>query len=509
MKEQESQPIKLSFLTNVNYQILMVIIQRVSGLLINVLLVKFLAPQSFGIFALFQRLAETTTSVYRVGLPASSQVLIASPIDKGEKNYDQGSLVGSALILNFIIIILGTTFLLFFKDYASEQIYQQPSIQPWILCLIIFCLFQAFENTLDGILKGFNRFKKLGLFNSYIAIPYLILVPIFTWLFSLKGAIYIITLFQIVRTLFYVIFTLKELKIVEVVINFKEFYSSSLAHLKIALPFYLPYLILAPVTIYLLSLLTDQDGLESMAYLKILVSIGTIIFSIPNAIVAVFLTRFAEEEDYSEDKKDLNHLFALNLKLVWLFSIVSSLIVVSVLPIIISFLFGNEYESILKMIPYYLPTITLINMFNIFAYAFLARKKANSVMLMHIVFGVSWYFVGIYLIPSLGLTGYLISEFFSFLLAVIAAILSYHHLFKPFLGFYESLIKMFLAMLAIFTFAFYFNSVDEIIYRVFIFGSSCLVLLVLFWFFFLDSREKSSITVVTLGFMKKLKFLNK
>lgn len=509
MKEQESQPIKLSFLTNVNYQILMVIIQRVSGLLINVLLVKFLTPQSFGIFALFQRLAETTTSVYRVGLPASSQVLIASPIDKDEKNYDQGSLVGSALILNFIVIIIGTSFLLFFKDFASEQIYQQPSIKPWILCLIIFCLFQAFENTFDGILKGFNRFKKLGLFNSYIAIPYLILVPIFTWLFSLKGAIYIITLFQIVRTLFYVIFTLKELKIVEVVINFKEFYSSSFAHLKIALPFYLPYLILAPVTIYLLSLLTDQDGLESMAYLKILMSIGTIIFAIPNAIVAVFLSRFAEEEDYSEDQKDLNHLFALNLKLVWLFSIVSSLIVVSVLPIIISFLFGNEYESILVMIPYYLPTITLLNMFNIFSYAFLARKKANSVMLMHIVFGIIWYFLGTYSIPSLGLTGYLISEVLSYFLAVIAAILSYHLLFKPSLGFYASLIKMFLAMLAIFTFAFYFNSIDEIIDRVFVFGSSCLVLLILFWFFFLDSREKSSITIVILGFMEKLRFLHK
>ena len=106
MTEQRSQSNKLSFLTNVNYQILMVIIQRVSGLVINVLLVKFLAPQSFGVFALFQRLVETTTSVYRLGLQASSQVLIASPIDKEEKHYDKGSLVGSALALNFIIIIL-------------------------------------------------------------------------------------------------------------------------------------------------------------------------------------------------------------------------------------------------------------------------------------------------------------------------------------------------------------------------------------------------------------------
>tara|TARA_B100000963_G_scaffold361806_1_gene399814 strand:+ start:19507 stop:21036 length:1530 start_codon:yes stop_codon:yes gene_type:complete len=509
MKDHEPQKNKLSFLTNVNYQILMVIVQRLSGLLLNVLLVKFLAPQSFGIFALFQRLAETTTSVYRIGLPASSQVLIASPIDKSIKNYDQGSLIGSALTLNFIIIVLGTFFLLFFKDFASEQIYQQPSIKPWILCLIIFCLFQALENTIDGILKGFNRFKKLGLFNSYIAFPYLILVPIFTWLFSLKGAIYIITFFQVVRTVFYAIFMLSELKIVDIKMNFKEFYSSAIDHLKIALPFYLPYLILAPVTIYLLSLLTDQDGLESMAYLKILVSIGTIIFAIPNAIVAVFLTRFAEEEDYSEDKKDLNRLFALNLKLVWLFSIISSLILVSVLPIIISILFGDEYKSILEMIPYYLPTITLLNMFNIFSYAFLARKNANSVMLMHVVFGIAWYFLGIYLIPSLGLTGYLISEVFSYFLAVVAAIMSYHFFFKPSIGFYESLTKIFLAMLAIFILAFYFNGVGEIIYRVLIFGSSCLVLLVLFWFLFLDSREKGSIYSVSLGFIKKLKFSDK
>ena len=504
MSKERTGASKLSFLTNVNYQILMVMIQRISGFLINIILVKFLTPQSFGIFSLFQRLAETTTSVYRLGLSASSQVLIAAPEDKKNK-YDKGSLIGSALGLNLAIIFVGTTFLIFFKDFASEEVFQQPSIKPWILCLILFCLFQAFENVLEGIIKGFSSFKRLGIFNSYIAILFLVFVPIFTWLFSLKGAIYIITFFQAFRTLVYIYFTLDNIRLSEIRINFKNFFSSCLAHMKIALPFYAPTLILAPVTIYLLSVLTVTAGLEAMAYLKILISLGMIVFSIPNAITAVFISRFAEEQDYSKDKKNLNFLFTLNLKLVWIFSIISSLILIAVLPLIIGYLFGDEYETIIKIFPYYLPTITLVNLINIFSSAFLARQKAISAMIINIIMGFCWLLLGPNLISTFGLTGYLISEFLSYLLAFIFAIILYHTHFTPLSNFYNSVMKIALIMAIIFMPVFYLNNIPEIIYRILIFGSLCIFVLALFWFFLLNNREKSTITYVLLDLTRKLK----
>ena len=74
MPEDTLKTNKKSFMINVNYQVLMVLIQRVSGFLINIILVQLLTPQNFGLFSLCQRLAETTTSVYRLGLNASSQV---------------------------------------------------------------------------------------------------------------------------------------------------------------------------------------------------------------------------------------------------------------------------------------------------------------------------------------------------------------------------------------------------------------------------------------------------
>ena len=314
MSEERAETNKKSFIINVNYQVLMVLIQRMSGFLINIIMVQLLTPQNFGLFSLFQRLAETTTAVYRLGLSVSSQVLIAAP---EEDKHDKGSLIGSALSLNLVIIFLGTTFLIVFSDFASEEVYQQTSIKPWLFCLILFCFFQAFENILEGIMKGFSAFKSLGLFNSYIAILFLFFIPVFTWLFSLKGAIYIVTFFQVLRTTFYVIFTYNNIRLARIRLNLKNFYSSSFTHLKIALPFYLPTLITAPVSIYLLSILTTEEGLESLAYLKILVSLGMIAFSIPNAMVGVFLSRFAEEKDYLDDKENLNYLFSLNLKLVW------------------------------------------------------------------------------------------------------------------------------------------------------------------------------------------------
>ena len=90
-------------------------------------MVQLLTPQNFGLFFFFQRLAETTTAVYRLGLSASSQVLIAAP---DEDEHDKGSLIGSALTLNLFVILVGTIFLIVFRDFASEEVYQQTSIKP-------------------------------------------------------------------------------------------------------------------------------------------------------------------------------------------------------------------------------------------------------------------------------------------------------------------------------------------------------------------------------------------
>ncbi len=503
MPEETLKTNKKSFMINVNYQVLMVLIQRVSGFLINIIMVQLLTPQSFGLFSLFQRLAETTTSVYRLGLSASSQVLIAAPEQDNHK-LDKGSLIGSALSLNLVIIFLGTTFLIFFSDFASEEIYQQSSIKPWLFCLILFCFFQAFENILEGIIKGFSAFKGLGLFNSYVAILFLFFVPVFTWFFSLKGAIYIVTFIQVLRTIFYVLITINNIRLARIRVNLKNFYASSLAHLKIALPFYVPTLILAPVSIYLLAILTTEEGLESMAYLKILVSLGMIVFSIPNAMTAVFISRFAEEKDYIDDKENLNYLFSLNLKLVWLFSMTSSLILIAILPVIIGFLFGDEYQRVLEIAPYYLPTITIINLLNIFSSAFLARQQAISVMIINMVMGLCWILIGPHLIASFGLTGYLIAELLSFLLSLIAAILLYRHFFMPLSSFYNSTLIISVIMTIVFMSVFYLNNIPEIIYRVMIFGFLCLVLLVLFWFFLLIDRERSRMVGIILEL--RLKF---
>ena len=504
MSEEREEPYKKSFLINVNYQVLMILIQRISGFLINIILVQLLTPQNFGLFSLFQRLAETTTSVYRLGLSGSSQVLIAAPEEDKDK-YDKGSLIGSALSLNLVIIFLGTTFLIFFSDFASEEVYQQSSIKPWLFCLILFCLFQAFENTLEGIIKGFSAFKRLGLFNSYIAILFLIFIPIFTWLFSLKGAIYIVTFFQVLRTTFYVMYTYNNIKLARIKVNLKNFYSSSIAHFKIAFPFYLPTLIIAPVSIYLLSILTTEEGLESLAYLKILVSLGMIAFSIPNAVVAVFVSRFAEEKDSLDVKENLNYLFSLNLKLVWLFSMTSSLILIAIMPVIIGFLFGDEYQKVLEIAPYYLPTITIINLLNIFGSAFLARQHGLSSMTINLVMGFCWILIGPYLIYSFGLTGYLVAELLSFLLSFLTAVILYRYLFSPVFSFYSSTFIMTLIMAMMFVLAFYLNNIPEIAYRVLIFGSLCIVLLALFWFFLLNNKERSRINSMFLEFRLKIK----
>jgi O-antigen/teichoic acid export membrane protein len=480
---------KVSFFSNVNYQILMVILQRLSGLIVNIILAKLLTPQNFGIFALFQRLCETTTSVFRFGLSLSSQVLVAEPESKELHSARKGSLIGTALLVNLIIIFLGSIFLVTFRDYASQDLFQQESISPWLYCLVIFCFFQAFENVLEGILRGFSRFKILGLFNSYVAIGFLVAAPVFTSFFSLKGAIYIVTFIQFIRTIIYVYYTYKALGEEKVAINIKDFIQSLRSHFKIAAPFYAPTLIAAPVSLLLLSFLTEAGGLESMAFLKISVSLGMIVQAIPAAITSVFLSRFAEEND-SDNKQRLDDLFLMNIKIVWILSILSSLAILAVLPVIVGYLFGGQYVDVIKSAPYYLPTITIVNIYNIVTSALLARKFANSVMFSNIFCISLWFILGSYLIPTFSLNGYFLTELCGFFLGLVISLTLYVRYLKPNKGFYSTMIKILVINIILFSSFFYLNEVLLIINRIFIFGALGLIILTLSWFSLINKSEK-------------------
>ncbi len=480
---------RVSSFSNASYMILMVFLQRLSGLVVNIVLANLLMPATFGIFALFQRLCDTTSSVFRFGLTISTQVLVAEPESKELLSTSKGSLIGAALLTNLIIIFLGSIYLVVFRDSVSQDLFQQESIKPWIYCLVIFCFFQAFENALEAILKGFGRFKIVGLFNSFIAIIFLIVAPIFVAFFSLKGAIYMYSFIQFLRAVFSIYYTYRTLGEEEITININNFIQSLRSHFVIAAPYYAPTLIAAPVSVILLSLLTKAGGLESMAFLKICVSMGMIVQVIPGAITTVFLSRFAEE-DNSDNQGKLDDLFLMNIKIVWIFSILSSLALLAILPAIVGYLFGGQYVDVIKSAPYYLPTVTLVVLYNIVTSALLARKFANSVMLSNIFCISLWFLVGSYLIPIFSLNGYFITELCGIFLGLLASLTFYVRYLNPDKGFYSTMIKIFIFSFLLFSSFFYLNEVLLIINRILIFGILALIVLFFSWFSLINKSEK-------------------
>ena len=508
MSEERTETNKLPFITNVNYQVLMVTVQRISGFLVNILMVQFLTPQSFGVFSLFQRLCEQTTQFLRVGLSISTQVLVASTDTHEQKTSPKGSLIGAALLINFIAIIFGALFLIIFRDFISEELFQQPSIKPWMYCLILFCVFQALSNILEGVIKGLNQFKIFGLFNSYLALVFCILVPIFTAFFSLKGAIYMITFIKIMETLIYIFFTLQTVGKEKIKININNFYNSTQEHLKIAAPFYAPTLVSAPVMVFLYKLLTEHGGLESMAYLKIMVSIGTIVLVIPTAINTVFLSRFAGENELDQTKNNLEALFLLNFKVICVLSILVSLATLSILPVLIGYLFGSglgSYEAVISSAPYFFPTLTVINLYNLTTSALLARKNANTVMISNLMVSLSWFLAGMILIPSFAFNGYLLTELLGFFCGLIISIFLFSRVFEISSKLYKVFFKILILGLVVFSLVFYLNEILRIFYRVLVFGGTGFLCLILFWKYFFIKDEKDRLLLICNDIIIKLK----
>ncbi|MDB9770279.1 hypothetical protein OAB98_04960 [Gammaproteobacteria bacterium] len=489
-----------NFINNGVYMGAMNIISRASGLILNIFLVRMLTPDGFGVFALFQNLMEKITGIIRVGgLETSTHVLVATSDERNNK--PTPSLLSVPLLFRLIFCLIFAALFLIFPSYMATNILKQPALIPYMHFFVFTCVAGSIEVLCEGVLKGLNLFKSLSKINVAFALFLLLLMPSMTYFYSLTGAIFAFTFCTVSRSSAIISIALIQSRRVGYVFSFHNFFGVLLKHLKIGLPTWLPVLIVAPVSIYVISLLTSVAGIDDMAYYRVIVTCGVFIQLIPHSLLPGFITVAANESNQEENIS----FFHLNLKFTIFISVVSCILLLGIMPLFISIVFGSAYALAVKFFLIYAITMVVINCANIFSSFLVAQKYANALLYSNTSKGILFLITGMYLIPLYGLPGFLMAEFIAFLGALIGYIIffgvkiqgtySIKYLLMRIIPF---IIMAILATLAI-------NFIQPVIIRFSVSAISAILLVYVFWKITLLHEERMQLK----NYLEQLPFYKK
>jgi len=407
-----------NFINNGVYMGAMNIISRASGLILNIFLVRMLTPDGFGVFALFQNLMEKITAIIRVGaFETSTHVLVATSDERNIK--PTPSLLSVPFLIRISFCLIFAALFLIFPTYIAVNILKQPVLIPYMHFFVFTCVAGAIEVLCEGVLKGLNLFKSLSKINVAFALFLLLLMPPMTYFYSLTGAIFAFTFCVVARSSAIISIAVIQSRSAGYTFSLHNFFNILLKHLKIGLPTWLPVLIVAPVSIYVISLLTSVAGIDDMAYYRVIVTCGVFIQLIPHSLLPGFITVAANESNQEENSS----FFNLNLKFTIFTSLILSVLLLGIMPLFISIVFGSAYALAVKFFLIYAMTMLVVNCANVFASFLMTQKYANALLYGNTSKGILLLIAGMYLIPLYGLPGFLMAEFIAYLGALIVYII--------------------------------------------------------------------------------------
>lgn len=474
-----------NLLKNGAYIGIMNIVSRASGLILNIFLVRMLTTDSFGLFAIFQRIMEKVSSMLRFGgFEISTHVLFADSKDREIKS--TSSLLSVPLLLRIIFCLIFAVFFLLFPSYIATDILQQSALIPYMNFFVFACIAGAIEVLCEGVLKGLNLFKTISKINIAYALLILFLMPLFTNYYSLTGAIFAFTICLVLRSCSIITLALIESRRLGYTFSLNNFNSVLIKHIKIGLPSWAPVFIIAPASIYVISLLTSVAGIDDMAYYRVIVTCGVFIQLIPHSLMPAFITESANESDSEES----SNFFDFNLKFTILISALVSTLLIGIMPLFISIVFGSAYALAVKFFLIYAFTMIVINCVNLFAGFLVSKKYAYALLFGNTAHGIFLVLVGMYLIPLYGLPGFLVTEFMAYLCSLIIYVIFFSINVKNASAIIYLLIRMLPFVVFLILAILFIDAIQPVVMRFLVSVIGAILISLLFWKTVLSRDEK-------------------
>ncbi|MEL0644028.1 oligosaccharide flippase family protein [Olleya sp. Ti.3.14] len=349
------------------------VIAKGMSLLGAILVARFLQKDLYGEYGTIKSTLTNLAIFSTLGLGYTATKYIAQY--KNEKPELLNTITKFSMKISFVVSTVLAIALLLFANYIASDVLEAPHLTTPLRFVSVWIVFNALTTAQIGILSGFNAFKPMARISTYVGVFAFITSVIFTYVWSLNGALLALLSTQILNWLLNYIEVQKYLPKNQEFVKDKTF-------LKQIIQFSIPvalqeglYALTSWLMILMLLKLSDfgQVGLYSAA-----IQWSVILLFIPGILRNVILTHLSGvSNNQNEHKKILKQTLTIN----FLATFIPFLIIYFLRGFVTSFYgesYGKDLESVLTIS---LLAVVFISLSNVYTQAYMSLGK-NWLMLV-------------------------------------------------------------------------------------------------------------------------------
>ena len=352
------------------------IVSIVCMLLAVILLTRILGTEGFGLYYALLVIPIIVVSFTNLGIRGASIFMI------GQKKYSDDHIVSSVLLILIFTSIIGILL-----SIGAYTIFDEPDYTVLIIGLVVLIIpFRLAIVYIGGVFFGKDEIQKANQFEWSINLINFVLVVILVWWLQmgLLGAVISISVANVVVGLWglYIIFRKFEIRF--------QFHSEIVKKLlKLGIMFSFTFFVVQLNYRLDILLIEKLSTIHEVGIYSLGVHIAEQLWQIPFAISIVLFSRTANLEDQNQITKSTISLARLSFLLIFMLSLVA----LFVAPVIIPFVFGEEFAPSTEILFLMLPGILILVIFRVLSgqlagmgkpqyaiYAFLPALLINIVL---------------------------------------------------------------------------------------------------------------------------------
>jgi len=380
---------------------------------------RIVGPKVFGEYNVIQTTVGLFGTVSGLGLGLAATKLIAEW--KVKDPVKVGDLLGSLYVLSLVISIFVALVFFFSSTFISGSLLNNVNLSSILKLSAVIVIFDAINGVQNGILSGFESFKKIALINFVVGIlstPLIIAGAYYFGLFGLTGMLLVSRFSSVLITRFFLNDVLRKF---DISINYEFSLTKVTPIFKISIPSFLTNMAISPVGWVSTTIFINQPlGYSTLGTYNAANQLRQLVLFLPDSAGKVSIPQLSRE--YGEGRfKD----FRKTVVLTFCFNLVLSLI-----PAIIiyacSFLFKNFIGSDFKiddiLVISVLATSILVAISNAIGYVFICSNLIWYDFVLRVFWGIAQILLVLFFGKNHGAIGYSVSILGAYLLYIFLQI---------------------------------------------------------------------------------------
>jgi O-antigen/teichoic acid export membrane protein len=383
------------------------VVSKLTSVLSLPLLARLLTPESIGIYSIVISLAQSIDNFSDLGVSIAME-------RNGSQHKTLGvEAVGRLFGVGFAIICLANTCMAaaiyWFREPLAQHWLGQTNVTIWLGATAILICLQPFGKIPLTFLASLQDFRAYAIRSSLGVLGSGIATVLLGWQFGLSGAILGLIIAAFLQIFWSYAIVYPVLNKTKIKLRFDKFFQEAKSIFKLGFPYYCGNTLLGSlVGLPLMGLVSQYGGLKELGYLRVAQSMAALIGFIPSAIAPAAISHLSA--NLAEDANSYQRLKSVYLRGNWILLLIPTGMICSLLPQLISLVFGNGYEqsSILSFLTLWIAVATGVTgvMVQYLVVAGKTKKIAQASFL-----GVCCWVIGAYLlVPIYSGTGFLIAQ---------------------------------------------------------------------------------------------------